>query len=387
MTIIATWYDLEKEQIWCLSDTRLSNGQSVLTDNGAKTQIIPIVIKHKIDDKKTLISHHSLGFAFCGSSLIANNVHSIASVCTQQLVSFDKKDILSVNSIVEIYKSILYEVTRRANENGCVPHMLCEAFVFGYCLKDKCFKIFKLTNILEPEFNINCEELATDGRVHVIGSGKSEFIKQFKKTKAVNFAMEEVISSDEEKGVGGMIQYTVARNNGVNIKPVAVSDEDNKDKISIKINGVDVSSIKTVDGFHIGDKVIGDLRESQARHALKFKGIDPDKENISKELQNTASLELCCAINFEEGKGSQAVVLDDIYFVDKINPGMGEFYFVGKCYKCNQNTPLLLDLKYRLEGQPFKGGGGLRSHCYFCGECNNFKASEIYSLCWNLPTK
>jgi hypothetical protein len=85
MTVVATWYRKKFDQVWCVADTRLSNGSAVVTDSGPK--LLPIPISRYVQKGKSWALHErfDLGFAYSGSTLSAISTHALASASMQNL--------------------------------------------------------------------------------------------------------------------------------------------------------------------------------------------------------------------------------------------------------------------------------------------------------------
>lgn len=83
MTLVVCWKS--KEKLSCVADTRLSNSGTTISDSGGKIFVIPVGLRKFDENIVKEKVNYTLGFAFCGSTLLANNTHIIASNCSQLL--------------------------------------------------------------------------------------------------------------------------------------------------------------------------------------------------------------------------------------------------------------------------------------------------------------
>ena len=142
MTLVACWPNSPIE-LYCATDSRLTNTTShnVLTETRAKLFIIPARCEYVGPAKRKKDVIYSLGFAFTGSSLLANNAHALTSTLTQQIVAYEANFIPTAHTVAKIYaecaKHVILDINFRLHEKD---RQMFGAFILGYCpvLKGLC---------------------------------------------------------------------------------------------------------------------------------------------------------------------------------------------------------------------------------------------------------
>lgn len=160
MTSVVCWNNKEESGLWVVADSRISNsiGHSRLTDYFSKVHEIPLRFKYSQFPLSNYLG--SIGFAFSGSTLIAQTVKDtlitlLGSLQTLQEIPADvliKKyqanepfpipEINNYPSLMEI-SNLTYDIISQAlmsYENQTKGEIL----LFGYCKKINQFKAFSL---------------------------------------------------------------------------------------------------------------------------------------------------------------------------------------------------------------------------------------------------
>lgn len=390
MTLVVIWNT--GDEIRCAADTRLSTGASVLTETGAKILIVPVVFKASDDLDGLNAGRYSLGFSFCGSSMLAQSTHAIASTCSQILHSPEKGAIPSAKTIATIFANVSEYVTKDINSRRAGDEPLWfQGLLFGHCPVEKRFKLFLLMPYMDSStFVMKAEELTLKmGTAIPIGTGAAEFTRLAQRTNALGKTRDaldvflEVVEGGQVATVGGHPQIAIATMAGVEILPVLAPVATDPDKLSIQINGFEVSSIEGLDGFSYALRAIGIRTERVAgRRALRNKGIDPDASNIGQGTKNLASMEAALQAAVTNGA---ALRIDDVCTLDAPRPALGNWYCVVRC-QCGRETPIMADPSCGNTPLKLEGDGYLLVNCWACKTKVKANLSSIKSIRWALPT-
>jgi len=111
MTLVATWYALEKgvqPSIWSIADTKISNGATALTLEGAKIFELQVACKNLSSNWGAVEYRTSLGFSYAGSSLVGLNTYAmLSSVLTNLAAGGGHRDRPDHKSIIDTCLRIL----------------------------------------------------------------------------------------------------------------------------------------------------------------------------------------------------------------------------------------------------------------------------------------
>lgn len=386
MTLVVCWKS--EDNLSCAADTRLSSSGSTISDAGGKIFVVPVTLSVFDDNSLVEKINYTLGFAFCGSTLLANNSHVIASNCTQLFRSESRNLLPDVETVAKIYAKSAEYVTRDTNSR-LTTHSLFQGMLFGYCPVKEKFCLYLIEPILTDEtFSVEYSEIdLSKNNFAVIGSGKDVFLNKIKRPnsagnpRSIIDTVYDVMEEDTVKDVGGHPQIMEAREDGVSIVPILAQSRDNLDQACLTVNGFEVENLGLSAGLRIGSKAVGfGVEKIAGRNALRAKGIDPDSEEVTKELQNLASFESCLLSAY---KLSKTVCLDDNYTLETNSPKEDTWYFSAKCKKCRKSTPLFLDPSSGEMGNPFVGNGAVKTRCFRCKTEIKKKATGLYSKKWN----
>ncbi|MBK1989364.1 hypothetical protein A0J48_017795 [Sphaerospermopsis aphanizomenoides BCCUSP55] len=234
MTTVVCWLNKERgvNQIWAVSDTRISkqnsylsgNNYSILLDSGAK--LFPLYIKCRnisdFDDR--IYFDHSLGMAYSGSSLIGLNLYATLVYLLQNCASFNEGEVPSILDIANFVASLLKRMTTEVgiiNPTGAI----CELAIFGFCHVSSEFKIIHLypdTKNSTLDIVVKEENTSDDSNLLLLGD-KREQIRQLIEKKRAEYVEKdflwwhspiEVIRNIVEEAkfdtIGGSIQRCIA---------------------------------------------------------------------------------------------------------------------------------------------------------------------------------
>jgi len=391
MTLIACWS--EPAGLKCASDSRLTrNDESVLTEAGGKLFTIPVKCKYLVEEGKWGNDFsYTLGFAFAGSTLLANNTHALASTLTQQLTSKETGDVPSAKTVANIYCFVAeYVIKDRNMREHTAGRLYFEALIFGYCPVEKTFVCHCIKHeITDNSFSMKVESWHEKGPfMGTIGdsSARANFItKVYRKNAAGNHpdplhTFRDVIEDENISTVGGAVQVAISEKDGTSIYPLLTADEKNPDSIILSLAGLDVTY--GMDGFAFFMKSIElGLEKFMGRLALKNKGLDPD-ERVPQKTQNLASMEE--GLRQVHGTG-QSLKIDDQCTIDSVKPVMAGHYVSAICKSCKKTTPLMLAPR-GFDKSKIRGNGSLISICWHCKlpVCASPGSYEMQT--WNLPT-
>lgn len=389
MTLVVCWKT--EEGIFCVADSKISQesaaGTSTITDAGAKVFIIPVSTKCYEANDLVVTHNHTLGFAFCGSTLLANNTHAIATNCTQIIRNNLDLQPVSVELIANIYSKVAEYVIRDYNQHQ-ISRGKFEGYIFGYCQIAKKFRLFYIVpETTNTTFRVHSIEydLGESG-VSAIGSGIKEFQTQIQTPNSAGLNRPvldvalQVMQEGKVESVGGNPQLLLARETGVVYYPIVTQNPDNLDQAITTINGFNTDKIDLPKGIMIGTEFYGIGTEKlAARKALQEFGIDPDTPNISRDLQNLASFQYLLKISIKEGL---SCTVDDNFTIEKITPVAGQWYYYARCKNCRRKTPLIEDPTQGCSDKKFTGCGSLISKCNFCGHKVKALAKFLKSFEW-----
>lgn len=385
MTLVVIWHS--GTEITALADTRISSAGRTATDAGSKLFTITLAVQTLSPDFKNETAQHSLGLAFAGSTLLANNCHGIASSLTQQLRSPSKPFLPSMYGVAQIYAAVGKHVTadfnsRKANSKDWT---FFEAAIFGYCKVANDLRVYHL----KPDMSGGTFSMSTieytmlPSMVVTLGSGSSLF-HEFRVEEAAvgrgsaQSLFKRVVDSGKLKDVGGYAQYAKADAHGARMVPTIIQSPTDPDKKTLSVLGFDIWSLGEIEGLDFGQEAFSAGDEAvSGRLALRAKGIDPDGP-VSRELQNWASIEGSVQTMFRFGA---VVMLTGTYTLAQFDLHEGERYFVTPCPSCRRNNPLCADPS---DGnwRGFTGPGRLQIECRWCGSSVIAGPATISSQVW-----
>jgi hypothetical protein len=302
----------------------------------------------------------------------------------------DPAAVPTVKAIATIYARVAEYVTKDFNLRRNGDFQSFQSIVFGFCPVEKKLKCFLLTPQVNPTtFSVEIQEhLPGPGDVLAIGAGAAEFDRRLDiknalgQNRRILDVFREVIEQGRVPTVGGHPQFAVASENGVELNPILVQDENNPDVVTAKINGFNLADINGVEGFQFGLKALGiETDRVLARKALRAKGIDPDSGAISKEVQNTASIE--AALRSANHSGHQ-LGIHDSFSLAAPQPQQGHWYYGRLCSCCGQFAPFCEDPSSGKLGAVFLEEGVINYLCWNCNRPVVARCLEIRAIVWAL---
>lgn len=265
------------DDLMCFSDTRISNTISgnPMSETGAK--LLSFTAKYSFLNqnhrKKGFIQKNfDVGFAFAGSTLIANTVFSIASNCCRNLSTSKSSKHVSIEAIAEVFRFSFQAVWLDICSRHGKPSA-SECVVFGYCPHQRKIRSFGITvtensdNGAGNGFEFWKKEVPEGHPGLAIGSGNKEFNKRFEiafkhakmtDTKVyLGHLFAEIVDDSSVKDVGGYVQFCRASKTGIAI-PLLIKRSTDPKKVNFMMYGVDFDLIGDLGGgYTINDQSPG----------------------------------------------------------------------------------------------------------------------------------
>ncbi|NOJ14004.1 hypothetical protein [Vibrio splendidus] len=279
MTSIVCWRNIERENnlawvlgdgLWAVSDTRVSSGGSVMTDNCPKvTSISAFTYKYTDIHRSNPKCLFRFGFGFAGSTLIGSNVREMLSTFVSNLSElhyYDQPDypyedkLPSLMEIAELCKKLGEKYI--SSLGFSFPKSVgCELLVFGCCPKTKEYRTIMLRNtpdnpavlsIVEKTLNDNECLILGDQKERVstkIQTIKQNFVSNSKQVRdAPIFALESILEEDNGT-IGGYLQLCISTI--ADTKQFFISTDKN-DKNHYQIAGFSLmSELSILGGFSV----------------------------------------------------------------------------------------------------------------------------------------
>ncbi|WP_248785139.1 hypothetical protein [Escherichia coli] len=239
MTAIACWLNREEgESIWAVSDSRITQHESVMTNHCPKLFSIPVsVIRsndiYRLSPEKIM----EFGFGFAGGTMIGINVKELLAVSLSSLHEVNYYDVQQPELTYDSYPS-LYEIavlTKGIAEKFILDigqffprSVATEMIIYGFCFRTQVHKIIKIYNTPSNPTNLvieDCLDLTT-GTPVVLGDRKQQFREDIEMTRgrfengtlnwwrASFIALNNWISQDTVNTIGGHIQFSMANRIG-----------------------------------------------------------------------------------------------------------------------------------------------------------------------------
>lgn len=384
MTLIVCWRSGDK--ITIVADSRISGDGVAVTDSGAKLFLIPVVVTPFDDDGQLPRLQTTYGFAFAGSTLIANNTHAIASNCTQSLTCPRETHLPDVRAIAGLYASVLAHCYGDVNSRRVGQIAEIQGLVFGYCPRLSEPAVFCLRTVVEEtSFRVVVEAVdIIEPHAICIGSG-AMMMNRLSELRArsgrprhhlENFMT--VLEHGGNVGVGGYPQMAEAGPDGTVLRIIATPRDGNPDDVRHRVLGFDVTDIAPIDGLSIGHEVVGiRMEETWGRIALRSYGVDPDAGPVSRELQNTASIEMMIGFMADPGSGGQIGTINDEITILTPPVEEGEMCFGAVCARCGGTAPIARDRSRVGSAVNLTGRGVVNVACASCGEFTSIRPTDV----------
>jgi len=211
MTLCLAWK--KNTNLSFMSDSRLSGGGGIITDNANKIFTIKINVIREPKKENALVFDSAYGLCFAGSYLNGSNLADTISELTSNINIYNDETI-NFDKISEI-AFILYEyISKHLMEiNG--KRALSEVFFAGYCPESEQNKLSKFYSIIGEDNKIKFEfeniELQENEFAYLGDSNAKQFAKQLetkiKRPYTEFHLLDEVIKEKTLTTVGGCIQY------------------------------------------------------------------------------------------------------------------------------------------------------------------------------------
>ncbi|NBW06938.1 MAG: hypothetical protein EBR82_02805 [Caulobacteraceae bacterium] len=246
MTLVMAWR-AEGEGVWVVSDSRLTQGQSRLTDNAAKLLEIPIKIVRGPGDAALTMQ---FGFAYAGSSLVALEAYAaVLPLWSRLWLPFDTIKV----RMADFASHLGFFVAAYAKSVGASTQTLpqCECLLIGHDLESSEIQAWRIRPVFDgPVIVPSCELLDLgSGKMEMSGSG-SAFARsrlpshEVWRREPLTF-MREHLAADQQPDVGGGLQVGFAEGCGFNVLGDFVLNREAK-RIDMTFRGHDFSNIGTV---------------------------------------------------------------------------------------------------------------------------------------------
>lgn len=384
MTLIVAHFS--KDRFLALSDSRVSHSANelgktqTLTDHFTKMFAIPYRFTTFKNDGFHDDAVGQVGFAFAGDVLMAVALQAMSSTLLCNMHNSESNSAQpSFEDICEVIKRaarILHEETVITKPR---PY---EAFIFGFCPTTRAPRLYLLTLVKKDVFEFDMvERPLSEGMTYAAGTGAVYFRKiiEERKESGLTIVFLEAVRENPDPGTGGAIQMLTLDRHQLTFDGVLQASEDYEEAEGY------VAGIRMSEFGKVGDYSLGRIAESVGanrvanRKILRLLGYDPDAEEITPEIKMTASF--FGMLEYTKNTGKKGL-LDDFFLLQAPTPEKGKRYFSKMCGSCFRMTPLLHDECDGAYSPPFKGPGGIRASCIYCGEEVALSVAECISRVW-----
>lgn len=236
MTAIACWLNREEgESIWAVSDSRITQHESVMTNHCPKLFSIPVSAIRSNDTYRLFPERiMEFGFAFAGGTMIGINVRELLAVSLSQLHEINLCDVQQQQRLPYSSYPSLYDIAILTKEiaeklimdvGQSFPGSVgTEMIIYGFCFRNQSHKIIKIYNTPSNPINLVIEDCVnlTSGTPVVLGDRKQQFQDYIEMTRrrfdtgtlnwwrAPFIALNNWIRQDTVNTIGGHIQFAMA---------------------------------------------------------------------------------------------------------------------------------------------------------------------------------
>ncbi|WP_256844213.1 MULTISPECIES: hypothetical protein [unclassified Pantoea] len=240
MTAIACWLNSEEgESIWAVSDSRITQHESVMTNHCPKLFSIPVSVIRSSDTYRLFPERiMEFGFGFAGGTMIGINVRELLAVSLSQLHEINFCDVQQQPRLPYSSYPSLYEIATLTKEiaeklildvGQSFPHSVAtEMIIYGFCFRTQSHKIIKIYNTPSNPVNLVIEDCLnlTSGVPVVLGDRKQQFQDHIEMTRrrfdsgtlnwwrAPFIALNNWIRHETVNTIGGHIQFAMANRIG-----------------------------------------------------------------------------------------------------------------------------------------------------------------------------
>lgn len=222
MTLVAVW-QFAPHRIHAIADTRISSGQSVLTDHGPK--ILPLTMVCRKPGPSGFFDTEAyraeFGFAFSGSTLSALSTHALANILLGNLVGLPDAPPPFMDEVAAATGTVAYQYMSEIAQLGG-PGSLFRAILFGHCPRTSQSLAFQFEPSTADGFLVNIEKHVLDETTVIMIGNKTELLKERIDSIRANAghpivaadapirALRSLISDGSIPSVGGAIQQAWA---------------------------------------------------------------------------------------------------------------------------------------------------------------------------------
>ena len=276
MTAIACWLNREEgESIWAVSDSRITQHESVMTNHCPKLFSIPVSVIRSSDTYRLLPEKiMEFGFGFAGGTMIGINVKELLAVSLSQLHEINFYDVQQQQRLPYSSYPSLYEIatlTKGIAEKLILDvgqsfprSVATEMIIYGFCFRTQLNKIIKIYNTPSNPINLVIEDCLnlTSGTPVVLGDRKQQFQDDIEMTRrrfdtgtlnwwrAPFIALNNWIRQDTVNTIGGHIQFAMA--NSIGTKNLFMSHAE-ANSLDMTYAGINTTSDQK---FTIGNLII-----------------------------------------------------------------------------------------------------------------------------------
>ena len=227
MTVVLLWTDKTEGLLWCVSDGRFSRGQFPMTDFAAKILEVPIKLL-KQDNENVFgrpIATTTLGFAYCGSSLIALQIYTAVLPLWARIMAYHSDRLPSILDCSIHLADVALAYADDLQKNGFNGDG-CECILFGWCPTCNDYKGYAISVEARDAASAVIRDLdLISGRVQVFGTAKAEISTRIQDAltsdsthaspgrKPKQF-IRELLRGDAPRGIGGALQIGIATPQG-----------------------------------------------------------------------------------------------------------------------------------------------------------------------------
>lgn len=231
MTAIAIWCNNEvsRSSLWVAADSRISNLQSVLLEDGAKIFSLPIICRSPgVDGFFSEISYqHTVGYCFAGSTLIGQNTFLSILPLLGNLISHPGY-VVPLAEVANFIHAYLLRTFNDYRQTATNPS-LAEIAVFGHCHATSKVCVFHFKPVVEQglytiSYTSNLDMKSND--FIYLGDMRSEVTSRISnaitadptpgrpQSRAPRYVIEECIQDQHFPTIGGDLQLGIADSDG-----------------------------------------------------------------------------------------------------------------------------------------------------------------------------
>lgn len=265
MTLLALWYRKEKDDIYAIADSRLSDKNGTVIDSAPKFTIANVICytPGKKNEYSNIALNRQIIIGYTGSSTIACSSILTAQAYLSNLALRKGGASPRMSDIAEMIRKIIeYNISQAWllwQEKS-----ICEIIMFGFLPSDREFKACVIkANPNKSKLSVVFLENIKD-ELYAFGSYANHFLDniQDKMRNTGNFSpfelLEKAISDDKHCSIGGHIQVAIATKSNAMLPHVIHPRLDRGEfEADVTFLGRDVSEIGPVGDCLVGLTAVG----------------------------------------------------------------------------------------------------------------------------------